>query len=353
MLLFLLICVIAVGFWFFRVIPRAREWIDQCDDATNAPYALWAPRPDMEPLDIPLPRLDGVDWAALSKEVDREGIHVVDYDAIGQRGVSGKRRNPANIAVFAIKAAKRYLETRDDRDLLLAARQFRYFADAARVVAIEGRPVVLWCADFDMGHHFNVKAPWRSAYFQIFSMNALLWAYALTRDPRYRELALRGLPALGHTVEEGGLCHRTRNGGLFFEEVVSSPLHHILNGHLHTLVNLNDFRAFTGSDDATPIFEAGVRATIDMLPYYDRYSYSLYSLAPNPGLRNHFNIANPYYHRAHVAILRKLYQLTGEGMFSQYAERWEDHCGSAFDTVWASSLIMFRDTMRFAKRFEM
>jgi hypothetical protein len=349
MFYFLIILVLAVAVWFFLVIPRAREWIDQCDDATNAPYPLWAPRPDMQPLRVELPPLEGISWAALSKEVDAEGVHVVDYDAIGQRGVSGKQRNPSNIAAFAIKCAKRHIETREEEDLLLAARQFRYFIDTARVVNIEGRSGIVWCADFDMGHHFNVKAPWRSAYFQIFAMNTLLFAYAITGASKYRELAHRGLLALGHSVEEGGLSYHTRNGGLFFEEVVSIPLHHILNGHLHTLVNLHDFRAFTGSDDATPIIEAGVRGTVEMLPHYDRYAYSLYSLAPNPGLRNHFNIANPFYHRSHVALLRKLQQLSGEAMFGQYADRWEDHCGGAFDTIWAASLITFRDVMKLVK----
>jgi len=340
---------IALIVWVFRSLPRAREWIDNCDGATSGPFPLWAPPVHMSPLGVLPPKMDGIEWRSLSREVDAEGIHVVDYDAIGQRGVSGKRRNPANIAVFGIKCAKRYVEKQDVNDLLLAMRQFQYFVETARPANIAGRPGVVWYADFEVGYQYNVRAPWRSAYFQVFAMNALLWAYAITDDNRYRDLAHRGLLALSHTIDEEGLCHRTRNGGLFFEEVVSSPPHHILNGHLHALVNLHDFRAFTGFEDPTPIIEQGVRATIDMLPYYDRYNYSLYSLAPNPGFKNHFNIANPYYHRAHVALLRRLQQLSGEGMFAKYADRWENHCGSAFDTLWAVLLIMFKDTMAVVK----
>jgi len=344
-----LIVIAALVFWGVRSLPRAREWIEKCDGATSGAFPQWAPPANMQPLGVIPPKTDGIDWGPLSREVDSDGIHVVDYDAIGQRGVSGKRRNPANIAVFGIKCAKRYVETQEVNDLLLAMRQFEYFAESARGANIEGHPGVVWCADFDLGHHYNVQPPWRSAYFQIFAMNALLWAYAITDDARYRDLARRGLQALSHTIDEGGLCHRTRNGGLFFEEVVSSPPHHILNGHLHVLVNLPDLRAFTGFEEATPIIEEGIRGTLDMLPYFDRYNYSLYSLAPNPGLRNHFNIANPYYHRAHAALLRRLGQLTGDKMFAKYAKRWEDHCGSAFDTMWAVALIMFRDGMRFVK----
>jgi hypothetical protein len=349
MFFFIVVIFVALMVWAFKSVPRARDWIEKCDAATNGPFPLWGPPAAMQPIGVIPPRSDGIDWRSLSREVDEEGVHVVDYDAMGQRGVSAKRRNPANIAVFGIKCARRYTETHETNDLLLAMRQFEYFVESASPANVAGTPGVIWCADFEINHHYNVEAPWRSAYFQVFAMNALLWAYAITDDTRYRDLARRGLLALSHTTGEGGLCHPTRNGGLFFEEVVSSPLHHILNGHLHVLVNLHDIRAFAGFDEATPIIEQGIRATIDMLPYYDRYNYSLYSLAPHPGFRNHFNIANPYYHRAHIALLRRLAQLTGEKMFSKYAARWEDECGSAFDTLWALALIMFRDTTQVVK----
>jgi hypothetical protein len=344
----LIIIVAALLFWAARSLPRAREWIEQCDSATGA-LPAWAPPAGAQPIGVVPPVSAGIDWRSLSREVDAEGVHVVDYDAIGQRGVSGKRRNPANIAVFGIKCAKRYAEKRETNDLVLAMRQFEYFVETAMAANVGGRPAVVWCADFDLGHHYNVRPPWRSAYFQVFAMNALLWAYAITDDERYRDLARRGLLALSHAIEEGGLCHRTRNGGLFFEEVVSDPPHHILNGHLHVLVNLHDIRAFTGFEEIAPIIEEGLRGTHDLLPYFDRYNYSLYSLAPNPGVKSHFNIANPYYHRAHAALLRRLAQLTGDRIFAKYADRWEDRCGSAFDTTWAVALVMFREAMRFVK----
>ncbi len=345
-----LVCVVVVAVvWVILVLPRAREWIDRCNDDMNSPLRAWAPPANASSLGVEQPPLEGVDWKALSNEVDAEGVHVIDYDVLSQRGVAGKRRNPANIAVFAVKHANAYWETRDKSDLLLATRQFQYFVDNAAPVTIDGRLGVVWCADFDLGYQYGVKAPWRSAYFQIFSMNALLWGYAVTGKAVFRDLAEKGLVPLGHSVEEGGLCHRTPNGGLFFEEVVSSPLHHILNGHLHVLTNLYDFRSFTGIEDADAIIAQGVRGTVDMLPHYDRYGYSLYSLAPNPGFKNHFNIANPYYHRMHVALLRKLHSLTQDIMFERYAERWEAKCGGVFDTAWAMLLIGFRDVMRISK----
>ena len=350
-MVFSILIVVVVGLiaWAIAVIPRAREWLARCDADKNSPLPIWAPPPGMEPQGALVPPLDRVHWTSLSKDVDDEGVHVFDYDAISQRGVRGKSRIPANIAVFGIKHAQNHIETGDKKDFLLAARQFQYFVETAIPITIDGREGAVWCADFELGHHYNAKAPWRSAYFQIFAMNALLWGYVLTGDARYRDLARMGLVALGRTVDEGGLSYRTPNGGLFFEEVVSSPLHHILNGHLHTLADLHDFRAFTEFEEADPIIEAAVRGTIDVLPDYDRYGYSLYSLAPNPGFRTHFNIANPYYHRMHSALLARLHRLTDEELFGRYADKWDDECGRAFDTAWSWLLIMFRDAMRLAK----
>ena len=117
-------------------------------------------------------------------------------------------------------------------------------------------------------------------------------------------------------------------------------------------VNIKFFASlseYTGLAEARRLFDRGVAALVEMLPDYDRRGYSLYSHAPNPGLRNHFNIANPFYHRAHIRLLRKLHELTGREEFARFADRWLKSCNGAFDTLWAVLLIMFRDYSRIAK----
>jgi len=130
---------------------------------------------------------------------------------------------------------------------------------------------------------------------------------------------------------------------------VSSPPHHILNGHFHTLINIYYFGKYTGLTEAENLFDLGVTALIDMLPRFEWRGYSLYSLAPNPGVRNHFNIANPFYHRAHIRMLRKLHELTGNDTFADYADKWLLSCNGAFDTLWSVLLIMFRDFRKAVK----
>lgn len=337
------LAVLAAAVWVISAFPRAKKWRARCAEDMDTPFPAWTPPAGENTRDEPFPSFEGVDWAALSPHVDDEGVHFFDYDALNQRGVTGKRRIPANVAHFAIKHAKMYAETGNRDDLLICSRQFEYIAGAATEVTIDSQQGVLWCADFDLGYQYNVTAPWSSAYFQIYCMNALLWAHWLFGDARYLDIAEKGLVPLVRSIEEGGLGSRTTGGGLFFEEVVSSPPHHILNGHFHALINVHYFAEYTGLEQAADLFDMGVTALVDMLPRFEWRGYSLYSLAPNPGIRNHFNIANPFYHRAHIRMLRKLHELTDNSMFVDYAQCWLRACDGVFDTLWSVLLIMFRD----------
>jgi hypothetical protein len=331
---------VAIFYRVFVIRRRYKEW-------AQGPIESWAPPGDVSFEPVALPVVD--DPGVLSPDVDDQGVYVVDYDALGQRGTGGRQRNPANIAVFAIRRARRYLENRNETDLALAACQFRYLADTAHPLESGGMDAVVWRAEFDLGYQFNARAPWTSAYGQGYCVLALLWAHRLSGEAAYLDLAHRGLEALGIPVAKGGLSIETDGGGLFFEEVVCSPLHHILNGHMTTVINIHHFGEFTGSERARQLFGRGVQGTIDMLPRYDKHGYSLYSLSPNPGLRNHFNIANSWYHHKHIAQLRELHRITGEDTLRAYAADWDEKSRGFFDVFWIALRVVFKDLMRLGK----
>lgn len=332
--------------WIITLVSRVVVMSGRYRRIARSPIANWGPpESDIEP--VAFPPIDSA--AELSEEVDADGVYVVDYDALGQRGVAGRQRNPANIAVFAIKCARKYIENGDATSLALAARQFSWLEQNARPVTAEPNGPVVWCAEFDLAYQFNARAPWRSAYGQSFCVLALVWASRLFGERRYRDLAHRGVLPFGITTASGGLCFETEGGGMFFEEIVCDPLHHILNGHMTALINLFRFARCTDSGEARRLFERGVRGTIDMLPAYDRMRYSLYSLSPNPGFRNHFNIAGSNYHHKHVAQLRTLHSFTGNDIFREYADKWERRSRGPFDYAWTAARIAFKDVMRLAK----
>jgi len=338
--------------WILTVIPRVKRLKETYLNFMRRPLAVWTPPAEPPEQRVTFPNFEDIPWQQLSTEVDDEGIKFVDYDARGQRGVSGQKRYPSDIAEFAVKRARRFAETGSQTDLLLAARQLTYLAETATTVEFADATGVAWCADFDLGYQYDVEAPWKSAYLQSFSMCAMLWAHWLTGDSGYLHLYRKGVVTLGRTLDDGGLAYKTSDGGLFFEEVVSSPPHHILNGHLHALSNLFHSHEITSDELTRQIFELGVQGTVDLIPKFDRFGYSLYSLAPNPGLWNHFNIANPFYHHAHVGLLRTLHQLSGRRVFRQYADKWEKRCYGLFDAVWTGIFVMFKDVMVLAKKLK-
>lgn len=344
-----LLVTLSLFVWLLAVLVRVRRLRMAYRRILRDPVARWIPAPGMTPSQRVRPPLDGKDWSALSREVNDQGVYVVDYDAEGQRGVGGRKVNPANVAVFGIRCAKRYLDGGNEADLALALRQFEFIEQTAHR-ADDGRTIV-WRADYDLTYEYGAKAPWTGCYFQNFCMSALTWAYVLTGEDRYLQTALDAVGGFELPVDQGGVAWETPNGGLFFEEIAAVPLHHILNGHCVALLGLHRFFEFTGSERAKQVFDRGLAGTLEMLPRYDRNGYSLYSLSPHPpALRNHFHIANPSYHHKHVALLEALHEVTGEARLRKYAGRWRGKSGSAFDLAWTAAFVVFKDVMRTAKK---
>ena len=97
------ITVTALAIWFVTLVWRVVVMRGRYKRIARSPIASWAP-PDTDIDPVAFPALDNV--ADLSNDVNGNGVYVVDYDALGQRGVAGRQLNPANIAVFAIKCAR-------------------------------------------------------------------------------------------------------------------------------------------------------------------------------------------------------------------------------------------------------
>jgi hypothetical protein len=339
----------AILVWMITIAARVRRLKAAHRRIMDTPVTRWLPPEGMKPRRATMPDFSAIDWPVLSSEVDGEGVHLIDYDAQGQRGVSGKQRNPANIAVFGIKRARAYCDSGGDADLTLALRQFDHISRSARPVRVGGKDTVLWYADFDLLYQYNAKAPWTSAYFHNYCMAAMVWANELTSDASYLDLAEKAVVAYEATTSAGGLAYPTDNDGLFFEEIVAEPLQHILNGHMTALIGLLRYAELTQSADARRICRKGVRGLLAMLPKFDRNGYSLYSVGARPSLKNHFNIANSSYHHNQIAQLRMIYHFTGEKAFDKYAQRWAKRSCGVFDVLWTCLFVIFKDVMKLAK----
>ena len=59
----------------------------------------------------------------------------------------------------------------------------------------------------------------------------------------------------------------------------------------------------------------------------DRYDLGFWSLYEQSGTRLPM-VASPFYHQLHVAQLRMMHRLTGDDLFSRYADRWQTYARS-------------------------
>jgi hypothetical protein len=296
-----------------------------------------------------MPDFSGMNWQSISSEVDTEGVALLDYDARGIRGVSGKQRYPYYISIFGHRHFSEFIKNGNQANLLLAFKQIDYLVKEFKSITVDGEEVGIWEVNFDLKYQYNAKKPWRCGLNQAFCMAAILNAYQITRDFKYIEMFNKAIKAYKFEITSGGLSYKTKSGGLFFQEVVTNTPHHILNGHMSALIIIHECMLFTRSVEAKKIFELGVIGLKDMLPKYDQYNYSLYSLSPNPSLKNHFNIASPFYHNIHIAQLRSMAEISNEKIFNKYLQKWENETGNTFEFMWTALYILFKDTMKVAK----
>jgi hypothetical protein len=126
------------------------------------------------------------------------------------------------------------------------------------------------------------------------------------------------------STDRGGVTFTDAQGDLWFEEYILAPPTHILNGFIWALWGVYDFYLAAGSAEARELFAAGVKTLHTNLHRYDLGFWSLYEQS-----RTRLPmIASPFYHRLHITQLRGMHRLTGDGIFAQFADRWQRYAHS-------------------------
>jgi heparosan-N-sulfate-glucuronate 5-epimerase len=185
---------------------------------------------------------------------------------------------------------------------------------------------------------------------QGFALSGLCRAYQETGKQAYLEAASRAFKSFDIPIGLGGFSATDEAGNVFYEEVPSTPPHHILNGHIFALFGLHDYHRATGDDRARELFEAGVTAVRNRLADYDAGFWSRYSLDENRNLSNHWTIAAPIYQQVHIDQLRFLYKITGDESLARYAYRWEAQQRWPVSALINVAFVVFKDAVLVAKR---
>lgn len=247
---------------------------------------------------------------------DSAGIPMLNY-----HGKIGQQHNPIAIAQWGLGNYNLFRKTHSDE------RKKKFLAASDWLCAhleLNAHGSWVWNHHFDWEYRSPLKAPWYSALAQGQGISLLVRAYRETSAGAYLEAAERAFTGFLKSTSEGGVTFTDERGNLWFEEYIVSPPTHILNGFIWAAWGVYDYFLLTQSDAARDLFAQAVHTLRANLDGYDLGFWSLYeqsgTLFPM--------VASPFYHRLHVVQLRVMHRLTGDEIFSRFADKWEAYTRS-------------------------
>jgi hypothetical protein len=170
---------------------------------------------------------------------------------------------------------------------------------------------------------YNMTPPWRSAMAQGQAVQFLANAHEQTQKKEYLIEARNLLNAFFIEVSNGGVTLKSPDKGWWYEEYAHEygMTSMVLNGMMFAILGIHDYYQYTKENDAKYLFDQGVLALEKELPEYDHYGDSYYDILKNP---------SGVYHNTHVRLLDNLYEITGNDVFLEYHNRWQDFDDSPF-----------------------
>ena len=247
---------------------------------------------------------------------DDDGIPKLDY-----LGMIGRQYNPIAIAQYGLGNFNLYLKSRDANRRATAIRVADWL-----VKNLEKNPAGHWV----WNHHFNFEyrtpllAPWYSGLAQGQGISLLVRIYRETGEAKYLDAANRAFECMQAEVANGGVIFTDEAGDRWIEEYIVAPPTHILNGFMWASWGVYDLALATDDPAVQRVWNDSVATLIKNLGKYDTGYWSLYEQS---GTRM-MMLASPFYHRLHIVQLRVMAKLTGETIFSDFAERWSRYQGS-------------------------
>jgi heparosan-N-sulfate-glucuronate 5-epimerase len=244
---------------------------------------------------------------------DERGIPLLNY-----RGAIGLQYNPIAVAQYGLGNYNLFRQTGDPM------RKRRLLNAADWLVCNQERNTagfLVWHHHFDWEYRTTLKAPWYSGLAQGQGISLLVRAHQATGDRRYLTAAAESFETFLSTLENGGVTYVDASGNTWFEEYITSPPTHILNGFIWASWGVFDFYLATSSTAAKELFSKAMDSLASNLEQYDVGFWSLYEQS-NMRLKM---FASPFYHSLHVAQLNVLHRLTGNDVFRRFADRWEGY----------------------------
>jgi heparosan-N-sulfate-glucuronate 5-epimerase len=251
--------------------------------------------------------------------LDKDGIPLVHYAGDPRMRGTGPVYFVVTVAQYALGVFDLWLDTG-------LGKYRQKFIELARWLELRAEPVgniaLVWPARFDFPV-YGLKAPWISSMAQSQVASVLLRAYQIEKRKELQEMARKAMATFYIPAgEPGGVRYVGSDGDVWFEEYVTDPPAHVLNGFIFSLFGLNEFARVTSDHMAWQAWDEGIRTLERKLHLYDTGYWSRYDL-----LRD--CVASTFYHgNVHIPLLRALHLVTGKSIFLSFGDKWEGYLGS-------------------------
>jgi heparosan-N-sulfate-glucuronate 5-epimerase len=251
--------------------------------------------------------------ADFSGHYDDEGIPMLDY-----RGIVGLQYNPIAISQYGLGNYNLYCRTKEETRKTKFLNAANWLVKNLEETDCGTR---VWCHHFDWEYRDTLKAPWYSALAQGQGLSLLVRAHRETGNDNYITTAKKVFHTFKKDVKEGGVTYTDSKHYLWFEEAIVNPPTHILNGFIWATWGIYDYFLYTKEHEANILFNEAVKTLKDNLSQFDAGFWSLYEQS---GTRMKM-LASTFYHSLHIVQLRVMHKLTGESIFKDFADNWDNY----------------------------
>lgn len=142
----------------------------------------------------------------------------------------------------------------------------------------------------------------------------LLRCYLDTGNSVCLDAAKRAIDFMLVPLENGGTAKYDADN-IYFYEFPEKQL--VLNGWIFSIWGIYDYCKCTNDERVTEILSLSLESLKKKLPVFDTGYWSKYDEGKN--------ICSPFYQKLHVAQLRVMYDLFGDDIYRQFADKWEGY----------------------------
>ncbi|HWR38206.1 MAG TPA: D-glucuronyl C5-epimerase family protein [Patescibacteria group bacterium] len=265
------------------------------------------------------------------------GYYIVNADKINQYQfdsegypvyfVNGKNnRHPTHLVQIALQQISLYTMNGKQSDLDIAKKYADYVVSIVKVREFQNIKYGLVSIDFFNSHYPFLGNTWISGLLQGQTLSLMLRMYQVTGDEQYRNTAELMYESYKLPHEQGGFV--SKNGkDLYFDECVSEPATHIVNGHIYAVMGLLDYWRVYRKPETENMLKESIETVERNLARYT-VPGTAWTYYDDPGSA-WAGAAYVGYQSLHPRLMRVLSQVSENPKpFLQYADFWE----TAFDS---------------------